>query len=175
VNYGQRIDVLQPLLDSSPIDLAALREQWHNDLARYTSRQKVSDRIVKSALAQWADQVGSSEEPEAILHKTVRIGADDRIGTTPGKPIELQVDAGHYMAIGVSTTGRDVDATVYAHLADEDTDKELGQDNANDHLPMVPFELESPTAVRVELVDPNFEVSDELTQSEVELTVYRLR
>jgi hypothetical protein len=170
VNYGQRVDVLAPLLSGEAVDLEPLRAQWKRDLARYPSRQKITARIVKDSLATWKEKIEVDGDPQVLFREKLAIGTGDKEGDAPGVRHKFEIKPGHYLAIAVSGSGRDIDAQAYRMGSEEP--ELLFEDTASDHYPMLPFDLDEPAKVEVAIVDANFEASDERPRSEMELALY---
>jgi hypothetical protein len=169
VNYAQRVDVLDALLDGSAVPLEQLRASWKRDLARYSSRAKVTARIVRGNVAQWLGEYGGAD-PSRLIATRDAIGAEDRTEVVPGKRYTVAAEPGHYLAVAVSEGGRDIDASV---LALEGADAiEIGKDDRTDHYPMVAFDLEQKRTLAIDVFDANFEPSPRRPTSDYDLTLY---
>jgi S1-C subfamily serine protease len=169
VNYAQRVDVLDALLDGSAVPLDALRASWKRDLARYSSREKATARIVRGNLAQWLGEYGGSD-PSKLIATSDAIGADDRTEDVPGKRYTVDGKPGHYLAVAVSQAGRDIDATVLAFQGGDTV--EIGKDDRTDHYPMVAFDLEQSRPLAIDVFDASFEPTPRRPTSGYDLTLY---
>ena len=169
VNYAQRVDVLDALLDGSAVPLEQLRANWKRDLARYSSRSKVTARIVRGNVSQWQGEYGSGD-PSRLIATRDAIGAEDRTEDMPGKRYTVAGEPGHYLAVAVSEAGRDIDASV---LAFDGADAiEIGKDDRTDHYPMVAFDLEQSRTLAIDVFDAGFEPTPRRPTSEYDLTLY---
>jgi pSer/pThr/pTyr-binding forkhead associated (FHA) protein len=173
VNYGQRADALYPLLHDTVVDLDGLRKNWRADLGRYQSREKVTDRVVASALKQWQANLDTEEKPAVVERKSYEIDGSEQVRDLAGIRYVAEYDSGHYLAVAVSPTGRDIDASV--HAVDEGGGEELiEKDEADDHFPMVPFDIDGHSRVAISVVDGNLAADSGEPSTHVDLTVYRL-
>lgn len=169
VNYAQRVDVLDALLDGSEVALDELRASWRRDLARYSSREKVTARIVRGNIKQWVGEFGGGE-PGKLIATSDAIGAQDRTEDLPGKRYSVEAQPGHYLAVAVSQLGRDIDASVLAF--EGGTAVEIGKDDRTDHYPMVAFDLAEARRLAIDVFDASFEPTSKRPTSGYDLTLY---
>jgi hypothetical protein len=128
--------------------------------------------VVASALKQWQANLDTEDKPVAVERKSYEIDGTEKVRDLAGIRLVAEFDRGHYLAVAVSPTGRDIDASV--HAVDDGGGEELiDKDEADDHFPMVPFDIDGHSRVAISVVDGNL-TAGEGASTHVELTVYRL-
>lgn len=115
VNFGQRADVLTALLRDEPIDLAALRQRWSDDLQRYESPDRVIDRDMARLEREWTAEHGGPGAVQVVREERLT-GPWTAQSGHPGLVLDLRLDPGYYMLLVRGDRRRDVNAALLAPL-----------------------------------------------------------
>jgi Trypsin-like peptidase domain len=173
INFAQRVDVLKQILQEPlAIDMEALRTQWKTGLENYKSRRGATEIIVANALDLWTHKWGANLVPERLRNESVAIDGSFWVGDRPAATLTFEAAPGHYFAVAVSTTYRDIDLAATRY--DSGIATSLASDDALEHYPMVSFDIEKAAPVTIFVIDRKFKPGLESASSQADVSIYRI-
>lgn len=161
INYGQRVDLLTPLLASGEnFTIDDLRARWQKGFKRFADKAVINkvmvDNIRPDILRDWQEYIGSETEPEELLSREVTINVDEKINGVPAKLIKFNVTKpSDYLVMAIDSEQGDIDLFVGYFI--NGRLRELNRDNGSSFYPFVDLELDKETELAIYILYPEME------------------
>lgn len=164
INFAQRVDLLDPLLESGDnFSIANLEEQWEEGFKRFSDQEQVnkavSTQVKNNIVKGWMKYHGVKGQPELIEESSFSISNANKINNFPAYLKSFTTKKkGRYLVLAIAENNKNVD--MFVAKVSGSSLNEVGRNTKKDFYPYVDNVLPANAKYNVYLVTSGLKTSE---------------
>jgi len=176
INYGQRVDLLTPLLASGDdFSIDYLNEVWQKGFKRFASKGDVNKAMIDSVrpqiLSEWLNYIESEAEPKELISRDIVMEVNETVNGIPAKLIKFTApEESNYLVMAVDNKQGDIDLFIGQFV--NGVLQEVDRNNDSSFYPFVDLSLEKGAEIVIYILYPAME-DENIEKSDVKFWLYQ--